>query len=418
MIDVDQDRPHKTPLRRASALCAVLLMGVLVAGCATASQEPAAERADILEEATRNCDCTKEKEQETQEDEPENKRASAEPRAITSEEITFKSKGVELAGVVDRPREVSEPLPAVVMLHDAGPMDRRGLFGGSLGLDLPVEVAVYEELAENLAQNGYVVLRFDKRTCVDGGPPWCTYPREYVEDHRQELVSALMADAKAAAVTLRGRDDVDPNRMIILGHGQGAEIALAVAKDVDASGLVLLAPSPYPVDKVVLHQTETSRTHLQAQRKAEGNTTMGTLLQEQIDALNASYQKQQDGFEKLRADELDDDNVLGAPEKTWTGLFELHDRAMAGLKNSKVPVLAVFGEHDLNLPGDSAAVFQEKLGRSSRSEVMHLAELTHPMVALDGAEDAETTQVSEDVHQAILHFLNQLDKAPASVPEP
>jgi dienelactone hydrolase len=432
MVDVDQNRlgePRgwtgaqksgasyagaEAPLREWLVFFVALLVAALVGGCATVAQEPAAEQADVLEEASRECDC--EKQEAKQEVAAEDVQAPSEPQAIVSEEISFVSKGVELAGVVDRPMDVSEPLAAVVMLHDSGPMDRRGLFAGSLGLELPVEVPVYEELAENLAQNGYVVLRFDKRTCVEGGPPWCSYPREYIEDHREDLVSALLADAKAAVDHVRKRDDVDSTQVYLLGHGQGAELALALAKDVDAKGMVLLAPSPYPLDEVVLHQTEISRVHLEKRRKAEGNTTMGTLLQEQLDALEVSQTKQKQAFEKLRADELDQDDVLGAPKKTWAGLFELHDRAMAGLKNSTVPVLAVFGDQDLDLPSDSAEAFQTKLGRSPKSEVMNLEGLTHPMVAIDGGDEAETTQVSEDVHQAILHFFEQFDQAPVGTP--
>ena len=277
-VGVASDAGAEVPLRKCVVFCASLLLAITVVGCATVEQKPVEKQVDVLEEAARECNC--EKEQSKQEVAAEDVQASSEPQAIVSEEITFKSKGVELAGVVDRPKDVGEPLPAVVMLHDSGPMDRRGLFAGSLGLELPVEVPVYEELAENLAQNGYLVLRFDKRTCVDGGPPWCSYPREYIEDHREDLVSALLADAKAAVDHVRKREDVASTQVYMLGHGQGAELALALAKDVDAKGLVLLAPSPYPLDEVVLHQTEISRAHLERRRKAEGNTTMGTLLQE------------------------------------------------------------------------------------------------------------------------------------------
>lgn len=399
-----------------SLLAGIALLVAAGAGCSTVQQtlcdappaaQEAAQKSDGLDEPVAKCDCAKE-EKTAEADQPEAE-ASDETHVITTEAFSFKSKGDELAGVVDRPETVTTPLPAVVVLHDSGPMDRRGLFKGALGLELPVEVPVYQELAENLAQNGYVVMRFDKRTCVDGGPPWCKYPREYLKDHREQLGNTLMADAKSAVTALRRRKDVDAERVYILGHGQGAELALAVANDVDPKGLVLLAPSPYPVDEVVLHQTETSRAHLEKRRKAEGNTTMGTLLQQQLDALETSQEKQKEAFTKLRSGEEIDGDVLGAPETTWASLFELHDRAMAGLKNSKVPVLALFGEHDLNLPNDSVEKFQTKLGRSRHSEVMLLPDVTRLMVGLD-AENGDATQVSEDVHQAILHFFDELDQ--------
>lgn len=403
-------------MRRSFVVSSIVAASVAMSfGCATVKQnlcgsesaQPAAKQADGLDAPVANCDCSKEDEAEAKVAEAEVE--SDEPRAITSEEISFKSKGDALAGVVDRPQQIEKPLPAVVVLHDSGPLDRRGLFGGALGLELPVEVAVYQEIAENLAQNGFVVMRYDKRTCVEGGPAWCKYPRGHIKDHRQALASTLMADAKAAVETVRKRKDVDPRRVFVLGHGQGAELALALSKDVDAAGLVLLAPSPYPVDEVILHQTRTSLTHLEKRRKAEGNTTMGTLLQEQLTALEKTHKDQKTAFAKLRKDEIDGTDILGAPKATWSGLFELHDRAMAGLKNSRVPVLAVFGEHDLNIPADSAEKFQAQLGKSRKSEVMLLSGVTHLMVGL-GEENSDTTQVSEDVHQAILHFVEQVDE--------
>jgi hypothetical protein len=406
-------------VRISRLLAGIALLAAVGSGCSTVQQTlcetPATQangkaQPDGLDAPVADCDCSKE--QKTAEAQAPEEQETAEPHVIAKQAFSFTSKGDELAGVIDRPETITEPLPAVVVLHDSGPMDRRGLFKGALGLELPVEVPVYQEIAENLAQNGYVVMRFDKRTCVDGGPPWCEYPRDYIEDHREKLASTLMADAKAAVTALRKRKDVDPTRVFILGHGQGAELALAVAGDVEPRGLVLLAPSPYPVDEVVLHQTQASRDHLAKRRRDEGNTTMGTLLQQQLDALETTHEKQKKAFEKLRADEEMDGDVLGAPETTWAGLFELHDRAMASVKNSQVPVLALFGEHDLDIPSDSAEKFQTHLGRSRKSEVMLLPDVTRVMVGL-GEEQGDTTQVSEDVHQAILHFFDELDKAPA-----
>ncbi len=333
------------------------------------------------------------------------------PQAITSEEITFESRGDELTGVIDRPKTVSGPLPAVVILHDAGPLDRRGVFAGSLGLQLPIEVAVYQELAETLAQSGYMVLRYDKRTCVDGGPAGCDYPRSYIEDHREELAEALSGDAAAAVEALRNQRDADPTRILLLGHGQGAELALAIHEEVDASAMVLLSPSPYPVDEVILHQSELSLAHLKARRTEEGNTTMGTLLDEQIDALTQTHREQREAFAALRAGEVEDSNVLDAPTRTWLGMFELHDRAMSRLQDTRTPVLALFGERDLSLPEDSAERFEENMARLRPNEVELMPDISRLMVAVDDEEN-DSTQVSDAVHRAILGFLLENAETP------
>ncbi|MFP4597605.1 MAG: alpha/beta hydrolase family protein [Persicimonas sp.] len=333
------------------------------------------------------------------------------PQAITSEEITFESRGDELTGVIDRPKTAGGPLPAVVILHDAGPLDRRGVFAGSLGLQLPVEVAVYQELAEALAQSGYMVLRYDKRTCVDGGPAGCDYPRSYIEDHREELAEALSSDAEAAVEALREQRDADPTRILLVGHGQGAELALAINEEVDASAMVLLSPSPYPVDEVILHQSEISLAHLKARRAREGNTTLGTLLDEQIDALAQTRDEQQEAFAALRAGEAEDSDVLDAPTRTWLGMFELHERAMSRLQQTRTPVLAIFGERDPSLPDDSAERFEEKMARLRPNAVESMPHTSRLMVAVDDEEN-DSTQISEAAHRMILEFLLETAETP------
>jgi uncharacterized protein len=370
---------------------------------------------DTTEAGTAACDCGGEASAQAQEDTP-TEEVEPEPRAIVSEELTFTSRGDELAGVVDRPAEIVEPRPAVVLLHDTGAHDRRGLMQSALGVQLPTEVAVYEELAETLAQRGYVVLRFDKRTCVEGGPAWCDYPRSYVEDHRGDLAGALSSDAQAAAKALRARSDIDPSRLYLLGHGEGAQIALGVAEDVDARGLVLLAPSPYPIDEVIAHQTATSLAHLRKQRAAQGNTTAGTLLAEQIDALERSHEEQQEAFAALRADDFEESTALGVPVATWENLFELHQRAMSSLSGSRIPILAVFGEHDLDLPADSAEDFEQQMASVRHNQVLSVARLTRLMVAIDDA-DSDATEVSGDVHRAIGRFLDTLERPAPDQPQ-
>mgnify|MGYP000613285040 CR=1 FL=1 len=77
-----------------------------------------------------------------------------------------------------------------------------------MGVELPVEVPVYELLAEELARSGVAVLRYDKRTCVKNAAPRCAYPREPLASARDDLAGAPLDDAKAALKVAR-----DPPRV-------------------------------------------------------------------------------------------------------------------------------------------------------------------------------------------------------------
>jgi pimeloyl-ACP methyl ester carboxylesterase/uncharacterized protein YceK len=334
--------------------------------------------------------------------------AKSEPRAVASEEIGFTSQGDMLNGVIERPETVSEPLPAVLILHDSGPLGRDGIFHGALGMELPVEVAVYQQLAEMFARNGYVVMRYDKRTCIEGGPVWCDYPRKYVESHRKHLANTLLKDADEALSALRKHAAVDPDRVSIVGHGQGAELAVMLSTRRPVENLMLLAPSPYALDRLVLHQTDFSLEHLKKRRKKVGNTTEGDLLDKQIKALEASRKKQQKAFEALR-DGKRVKEALGAPGETWMSFFALHREAMKSLKSIETPTLAIFGGADRDLPEDSAEQFQKLLAEDVYSEVLLLDSLSHVMVSVDASEE-ESTQVAEDVEQALLHFVEETEK--------
>lgn len=333
--------------------------------------------------------------------------AKSQPRSVATEEIGFTSQGDTLTGVIDRPETISEPLPAVLILHDSGPLGRDGVFHGALGMGLPVEVAVYQQLAEMFARNGFVVMRYDKRTCIEGGPVWCDYPRKYVEPHRKHLANTLLKDADEALSALRKHAAVDPDRVSILGHGQGAELAIMLSTRRPVDNLLLLAPSPYALDRLVLHQTDYSLQHLRARRKKVENTTEADLLDKQIKALETSRKNQKKAFDALR----DGDRVkeaLGAPGETWMSFFALHREAMKALKSIETPTLAIFGGADQDLPEDSAEQFQNLLHEDIYSEVLLLDALSHVMVSVDAGQE-DSTQVAEDVEQALLHFVEETD---------
>ena len=154
--------------------------------------------------------------------------ASVSSRLVTmsrpnDEDIRIPANGFSLAGTVSKPANASGKLPAVILVSGSDPTDRdENVFG----------IPIFGQIADALADAGFIVLRYDKRGVgQSGGRTEAARLEHFAED------------AKAAVKVMSERKDVDRKRMAIVGHSEGGWIALMAAKDkrVAAVGLVSTA---------------------------------------------------------------------------------------------------------------------------------------------------------------------------------
>ncbi|MCS6950988.1 MAG: alpha/beta hydrolase, partial [bacterium] len=117
-------------------------------------------------------------------------------------EVRFQSDGVVLVGTLTAPSGVAKS-PALLMIPGSGAVDRNGN-GDGLRTDL------YRQLAQRLAELGYVTLRYDKRGIGASQLP------EKQQD--KTSLSHLARDAVAAYQFLRQQPQVDPQRVGVLGY--------------------------------------------------------------------------------------------------------------------------------------------------------------------------------------------------------
>ena len=100
-------------------------------------------------------------------------------------------------------------MPAVILLAGAGSDDRDGAAHG---------VPTLAQLAGALAEAGFLAVRYDKRGFgQSGGRSESATLSDYAEDVR------------AVVRWLSDRKDVDPKRIAVIGHGEGAWVALLAA---------------------------------------------------------------------------------------------------------------------------------------------------------------------------------------------
>ena len=156
---------------------------------------------------------------------------------FTGEEVTFQNGDVTLGGTLTLPKTGAARHPAAVIISGSGSQDRDGS-GGVLGL--------YKKIAERLSRNGVAVLRHDDRGVGKSLMP--KKPTSYRD---------LINDSKAAVEYLRGRKDIDADRVILVGHSEGGTTAAVIAsEDQKVAGIILLAGATLAnLDNLLLEQT-------------------------------------------------------------------------------------------------------------------------------------------------------------------
>lgn len=138
--------------------------------------------------------------------------------------------GVVLAGTLTVPKDVPGPLPAVVTVSGSGPHDRDGF------ADIANGWRPFRQLAVRLASEGIAVLRFDDRGVGRSTGDFAS---------GTEITAA--SDVEAVIGYLRARPESDATRVAVLGHSEGARVAMLVgARDSLLAGLLLLSGAADP----------------------------------------------------------------------------------------------------------------------------------------------------------------------------
>jgi pimeloyl-ACP methyl ester carboxylesterase len=248
---------------------------------------------------------------------------SAPPGApYTAEEVSVPAPkaGIELAGTLTIPEHAhGTRVPAVVLITGSGPEDRdeaTPVFPG---------YRPFRQIADTLGRRGIAVLRMDDRG-VGGTPRGPSDP-----------TSADFADDIRAALTyLRSRPDIDPGDLGLIGHSEGALIALMVGStDPELRSVVLIAGSSRTgrqISDAQVREAFQSRMHLSGA------------------ALDSA----------IRANEPARDAQLAA--SAWLRFWFDYDPLPAARK-LRMPVLVVQGATDTQVTPDQA----EELASAIRS---------------------------------------------------
>ncbi len=287
------------------------------------------------------------------------------------ETVTIPGLGFNLAGTITKPANATTPLPALILIGGSGPTDRDETVAG---------ISVFSQLARDLVAAGFIIVRYDKRGVgQSGGRAESVTIADYAEDARSVLV------------WLEKRKDVDKERIGLVGHSEGAAVAMLTAgrERGKVGAMALLAGPSTNGATIVLEQQK----HLLDQMKIDdGQRAEKVALQEKINAAVISGRGWQDLPEAVR-------KVADTP---WFYSFLTFDPERA-MRDTRQPVLIVQGELDTQVKphhADKLAEFARARKTQSPTEVVKVPGMNHLLVAAKTGEVAEYPSLGSDAKVA------------------
>ena len=315
-------------------------------------------------------------------------------RNPTDVDVRIPSAGFSLAGALTTPTATATRVrsPAIVLVAGSGPVERDAIVAG---------IPLFAQLAADLAERGFVVLRYDKRGVGQSGGRLETVTlQEYAED------------AVAAVRFLEKRKDVDKRRITVAGHSEGAAIAmLAAAREKKISTLVLMEGMGTSGVDLILEQQQASLDRLKV---PEGERPSKVELQKKI--LDAAISGQ--GWEALPPD------IRARADSPWYRSVLTFDPA-AVMPRIKQPVLIVQGELDKEvLPHHSKRLAEAANARKKvpPATLVSLPGLNHLLVPAKTGDASEylllpEKRISPDVARAIADWVTTSGLKPPQPPK-
>lgn len=255
------------------------------------------------------------------------------------EAATIAAPGFNLGATLTRPKAAAARVPVAILLAGSGIGDRDGAVSG---------VPMLAQLAGRLADAGIMAVRYDKRGFgQSGGRAESATLTDYAEDVRT-VVRWLAA-----------RKDVDPKRIAVIGHAEGAWVGmLAAAREDRIAALVTLAGAGSAGADLILEQQQAALGQSQLSA-AERESRVS--LQKQINAAVLTGK----GWEGVSLP------LRRQADTPWFQSVLSFDPAKS-IKGVRQPMLLVHGAIDKQVPLAHAERLADLARRESKSKAVEL----------------------------------------------
>ena len=297
------------------------------------------------------------------------------------EPVIIPAVGFNIGGTITRPKAAAARVPAVILIAGYGVSDRDGFVAG---------IATLGQLAGAVADAGFLAVRYDKRGFgQSGGRAESATLQDYSEDIR------------AVVRWLRTRKDVDPDRIAVIGHDDGAWVALQAAANENRIAAVVSIAAPASTGAaLVLAQQQAALDQLKlSAAEREKRIALQTQIQEAV--LTGK------GWESIPPE------LRRQADTPWFQSLLLFNPATV-VDDIRQPILFVHGDLDRQVPVAHVTQLSDiaRSGRSRAVDVVTVRGVNHllvPAITGDVQEYLNLTDrsVSTDVRNAVTGWLTK-----------
>ncbi|MBA2503122.1 MAG: alpha/beta hydrolase, partial [Pyrinomonadaceae bacterium] len=324
------------------------------------------------------------------------------PYPYAEEEVAYENKtdGVRLAGTLTLPRS-QKPVPAVLLITGSGAQDRNETVFGH---------KPFLVLADYLTRRGIAVLRVDDRGFGRSTGKFITATSEN-----------FVTDAAAGVEFLKTRKEINPKQIGLVGHSEGGMIApMLAAKSADVAFIVLMAGPGLTGEEILYRQAalilkasgatdeaiaknRTGQERYFAVIKGERDNTIAARRIREISAeLEVGMTEEQK--KALRSSDAQTQFMLSP----WFRYFLTYDPRPT-LRKVQIPVLAINGERDLQVPPkENLAAIAEalKAGGNKDFTTVELPRLNHLFQESKTGNVDEYGKIEETFSPAALQLIS------------
>jgi dienelactone hydrolase len=253
----------------------------------------------------------------------------------------------DLAGILSVPNQEGKN-PLIIIVPEAGPTDKDGSYG---------ENKPYKDLAWGLASNGNAVYRYEKRSndygmyMLKAKSAYETYtPREDLLDDLYKIID-----------TLKTLPNIDPERIYILGHGQGGMLCPLIAKErKDVKGIIMMGANAKPMQENMIDQFD-YLTSVTPEKKPEYD-------EQKINAKRSMDKK----LNPLTEHRL---MPYGVQATYWIWLNQYNQVEVA--QKLKKPMLILHGDRDYQSNMENLALWRKSLKKNTNATILDYEKLNH-----------------------------------------
>ncbi len=297
--------------------------------------------------------------------------------------------GVTLAGELTMP-QVGGPFKAVVLISGSGPQDRNEALAGH---------KPFLVLSDHLTRAGFAVLRYDDRGFAESTG---TYETADLYDFAD--------DAAGAYRYLKSRPEIDKEAIGYIGHSEGGYIAPVAARQTDPAYMVFLAGAARPLlPYVVATQTaDLLRAEGADQALIDLAVTQyqaGSAILAQKAPL-ADIRDDLDDYLKSQGLWLSDRQAFLDQFATRWGVSYANYNSSAALRALSNPVLALFGEKDLQVSAEKEAPVMRASLRHPRSDVAVIKGVNHLFQPSDTGLPAEYSEIDTTISVNVMNRIS------------